>query len=92
MILVAAYDITDDNRRSRIAALLQTCGDRIQKSVFLLDTTPENLAELQARMLGVLDTDEDSLYLFRQCATCWTSMDCIGQADRPERVLHWAVF
>ena len=34
--LLVAYDITVDNRRARLAALLQSWGDRIQYSVFVV--------------------------------------------------------
>lgn len=43
MIVVAAYDIRHDARRSRIAAILQAVGDRVQKSVFVLDISTDEL-------------------------------------------------
>lgn len=36
MMILAAYDVAVDGRRSRLAALLQSVGDRVQKSVFVL--------------------------------------------------------
>ena len=41
MIVVATYDISADSRRSRVAALLQGWGDRVQRSVYVLDITAE---------------------------------------------------
>ena len=35
---VIAYDISDDRRRSQVAAVLQAYGDRIQRSVFVCNT------------------------------------------------------
>jgi CRISPR-associated endonuclease Cas2 len=32
---VIAYDISDDGRRARVAAVLQAHGDRVQRSVFV---------------------------------------------------------
>ena len=49
LTVIAAYDISDDGRRSRVAALLQAHGDRIQKSVFLLDVTADILDDVRAR-------------------------------------------
>lgn len=40
---VVAYDVADNNRRARVAALLQTHGDRIQQSVYLLTIEPTRL-------------------------------------------------
>ncbi|WP_202863664.1 CRISPR-associated endonuclease Cas2 [Ornithinimicrobium avium] len=89
MIVVAAYDVRADERRSRIAATLQAWGDRIQKSVFVLDISSEDLDELCSRIGAVMDPDEDSFYVFTQCGTCWSSTRCIGQANKPEQTLYW---
>lgn len=89
MIVVAAYDIRHDARRSRIAAILQAVGDRVQKSVFVLDISTDELEILCSRAEGVMTLDEDSLYLFAQCEKCWTALRCIGQANKPERTLYW---
>lgn len=91
MTIVAAYDVTSDDRRARLAALLQSVGDRVQRSVFVLSLEPDSLDELRSRAMAVIDPDADSLYLFRQCADCWEQVQCIGQADPPSRTLFWAV-
>lgn len=91
MTVIAAYDVSSDSRRSRLAAILQTVGDRIQKSVFVLTLDEADLQELRAEAMEVLDPDVDSLYFFRQCATCWDSLECLGQAHAPQRTLYWAV-
>ena len=91
LTIVAAYDVSEDSRRSRLAAVLQAHGDRVQKSVFVLTLTPESLTEIRVKAHELLDHDTDSLYLFRQCSTCWETLECIGQAHTPEKVLFWAV-
>lgn len=91
MIVVATYDISQDSRRSRVAALLQAHGDRIQKSVYLLDVSHEDLAALTQKASEMMDLDEDSLYVLAQCANCWDNVVLVGQAEPPTRVLHWAV-
>lgn len=45
---VIAYDISDDHRRARIAAVLQAYGDRIQRSVFICALEADLLAEVRA--------------------------------------------
>ena len=91
MTIVAAYDVSNDNRRARLAALLQTCGDRIQLSVFVLSIDEGELDELRDRALAIIDPTEDSLYLLRQCANCWEDARCLGQAIPPEPAYFWAV-
>ena len=87
--VIAAYDVTADHRRARLAALLQAYGDRVQRSVFLVRGEAAGLAELHRRAEAMLDLDEDSLYFFAQCAPCWDGRVCVGQAHSPERVLYW---
>jgi len=92
MTLIAAYDISSDPRRAKLAALLQANGDRIQKSVFLIEVDEASLGQLRARALDIIDPDVDSFYIFRQCGSCWAEVECLGQAEPPSRELYWAVF
>lgn len=90
LTIVAAYDVSSDDRRARLAALLQTCGDRIQLSVFVLTIGEDELDELRDRALAIMDPEEDSLYLLRQCAQCWEGARCLGQAAPPTPAYFWA--
>ena len=92
MTVIATYDITDNGRRSRVAALLQAHGDRLQKSVFLLELAPEAMSTVRDRAREILNLDEDSFYIFAQCGACWERVECHGQADKPERVLYWSAW
>jgi CRISPR-associated protein Cas2 len=91
MIVIAAYDVSEDPRRARLATLLQATGDRVQRSVFVLSLDDTELRDLRERAAQIIDVDHDSLYyLFRQCGACWDVLDCLGQADPPQPVLYWA--
>ena len=92
LTLIAAYDVRDDDRRARLAATLQSVGDRVQKSVFVLMIDSQSFSELRLRAGQIIDPDTDSLLFFRQCATCWDSHVPLGQGHVPEEVTHWAVF
>lgn len=91
MTLVVAYDISDDGRRSHVAAVLQAVGDRIQRSVFLVSLDPDGLQELTATTHRLIDPDEDSVYILRQCQSCWNQVILIGQAEPPSPALYWSV-
>ena len=54
-----AYDITDDLRRNRVAKTLESYGDRIQYSVFLVDTKPAKLVRLRAGLRGLMELSGD---------------------------------
>lgn len=92
LTVIAAYDVREDDRRSRLAAMLQTLGDRVQKSVFLVTADEPDLTDLRQRALSVIDPDTDSLMFFRQCAGCWGAQVSLGQGHVPDAVTHWAVF
>ena len=88
---IVAYDISDDRRRARVAAVLQAYGDRIQRSVFVCTLEAGLLAEVRARMAEIINPDTDSVYVFRQCAACWEAVGIHGQASATGEPLYWAV-
>jgi len=55
-----AYDIGQDDRRGRVARLLEAHGDRVQYSVFVVDLRPARLVRLRVS-LAALIADSDSL-------------------------------
>lgn len=91
MTIIAAYDVSEDARRARLAALLQAHGDRIQLSVFVLNIGHDDLRELCRKAGDIIDVERDSLYFFRQCETCWNAIDYLGQAAPPSPELAWIV-
>jgi CRISPR-associated protein Cas2 len=60
---LVAYDVPNDRRRQRIARVLSSYGDRIQYSVFIVDTTPAKLARLQRSLESLMASDEDSVVI-----------------------------
>lgn len=55
---IAAYDISDDNQRQRIARILDRFGMRVQRSVFEVWLDSDELPELR-RLVGPLLASED---------------------------------
>ncbi len=56
-----AYDVPDDRRRHSIAVVLQSFGDRVQYSVFMVDCAPSRVIVLQKRLEVIMERDEDSV-------------------------------
>ena len=52
MIVLIAYDVTSDRRRSKIARLLANHGERIQYSVFECELIPDLPGLLWPRPIG----------------------------------------
>ena len=91
MTVVVAYDISEDRRRARVAATLQQCGDRVQRSVFVCTLGSGQLSELIQLLTDMIDTSTDSVYAFRQCAACWETVGVVGQATVEHEPYYWAV-
>jgi CRISPR-associated protein Cas2 len=88
---VIAYDISDDRRRARVAAVLQAYGDRVQRSVFIVTLGEDMLREARDRISQIINPQTDSVYIFRQCAACWEAVGIYGQATVSREALYWAV-
>jgi len=69
MFVVACYDITDDKRRSQVAALFQEAGMRVQKSVFECLLSERELHELTKRTAIVL-AEADQARFYQLCPKC----------------------
>ena len=60
---LVAYDIVDDCRRSRVAKVLQTCGERLQCSVFLLEVRPSRIIRIRQSLEMEMESGEDSIVI-----------------------------
>lgn len=60
---LVAYNISDDRRRARVAQRLETFGDRVQYSVFVVDIRPARLVRLRTMLEGLIDRTGDSVLL-----------------------------
>lgn len=89
--IVAAYDVSDDNRRARLAARLQRWGDRVQQSVFILTISPEALDELADQAERIIDLDRDSLWFWHQCSPCNGKTQTVGQTRPLHSPRFWAI-
>lgn len=58
-----AYDIPNDKRRTKLAKVLSTYGDRVQYSVFVVDISPARLIKLKDKLTEIIMTDEDSIMI-----------------------------
>ena len=91
MRYLVAYDISDDGARARVAARLAAWGDRIQWSVFECTLSAEEVEELYAEVVPLVDPMHDSIHFVPVCAACDGARRLIGQAVRPARESWWVV-
>jgi CRISPR-associated protein Cas2 len=59
-----AYDVADDARRLQVAKKLESYGDRIQYSVFVVDVRPARIVRLMQTLEQIINRDNDSILLY----------------------------
>ena len=91
MNVVVAYDIRDDDRRARVAAMLASHGNRIQKSVFDCVVSPEELATLVESLGNLINHETDVLHMLRQCSDCRAGRVEFGQVDNSLHEWFWVL-
>jgi len=69
VIVCVAYDISDDNQRSRVSLLLAQKGIRLQRSVFLIELKERELRSFARKLRGMV-SGKDSIALFPLCGRC----------------------
>lgn len=78
MLVIVAYDVPSDRRRTRLAHALKDFGERVQYSVFECRLEADELDRLRARVRKLLKTEEDQLRIYRLCANCSPQVELFG--------------
>jgi CRISPR-associated protein Cas2 len=67
---ILAYDVVEDRRRTKLARVLESLGERVQESVFEAYLTQAELDKLLKKVKKLLKADEDSLRVYLLCSAC----------------------
>jgi CRISPR-associated protein Cas2 len=79
---LVAYDIPDNQRRGKVARILEDFGDRVQYSVFEMELeNSAQLGEMQERLAGVVDPQADSVRIYFLCQGCRVKVEILGQGE-----------
>ena len=78
MLYTVAYDITDDNRRAKVAKILQDFGTRVQYSLFECNTNRRAFLRLQHRLQAEIDPAEDTVTFYHLCVACEKQIHRLG--------------
>lgn len=85
MWYVAAYDVSENSRRERIAELLGRYGSRVQLSVFEVQLDENELAMVLAAVGEILEAPENgSVRLYRWCAACRGASVGMGEVEQAD--------
>ncbi|RLC22337.1 MAG: CRISPR-associated endonuclease Cas2 [Deltaproteobacteria bacterium] len=91
-LYLISYDIVNDRKRTKAADTLKNYGYRVQKSVFECRLKPEVLAQLSAKLSGIIDKSTDSLLICPICEACakqkrFTGIKIIDRNNEAFRVI-----
>ena len=87
-LLLIAYDISDNRRRTRVAKALLRFGPRVQRSVFL--ARRGSAAEIAKLLRPLLDPGDD-VRIQPLCATCAERAIVLGHGRSAEPLLGFKV-
>jgi len=82
MLVVVSYDIVSDKRRRRVYKLLEGYGERQQYSVFECDISDKNLSRLRFKLMALINLEEDSVRIYRLCASCRANVGILGKGEQ----------
>lgn len=81
MLLWILYDIANDRARARVAKYCKQAGlYRVQYSVFLGTTTPNDRDELELKIEAEIDVSQDKVYVFPMSKDELNDTTLMGQA------------
>ena len=65
-----SYDISSNKSRRYAAKILKNIGERIQRSVYIVESTEKGIEHINNQISELLE-DNDSLLVLPCCASCW---------------------
>lgn len=79
MYIIVSYDITDDNKRKKVAEILKDYGKRVQYSVFECDLHEKHIKQMVEELAPFIEKDTDSLKIYFLCEKCKGKTFSIGR-------------
>jgi len=78
MTYIIAYDISNDKIRTKLAHYLEKKGLRIQKSLFVVKTTPAKIKHIR-KDIETIRKDDGIIHIFSLCKNCAKKSKVIGK-------------
>jgi CRISPR-associated protein Cas2 len=84
MFFMISYDIVEDKKRLKLMKFLIDYGDRVQKSVFECNLSPETFKMLRAGVEKIIDKRKDRVRYYKLCAGCGDKVEISGWGEITE--------
>lgn len=88
---LVVYDIADNKRINKTAAILLDYGVRVQRSVFEIRLEDTQLPLLKSRLLAVLEPELDGIKIFKLCENCRIRKGGVGAAEHLQKIPQWLI-
>lgn len=92
LTVLFSYDIVENRKRAKCAALLQTVANRIQDSVYIGVLEQKTLDEVVAAVKKIINLETDTLLISKLCSNCWEKHLEIGQAKISTNEVCYCIF
>lgn len=97
MVAVFCYDVASADkagrrRLARVAKLLERYGTRVQYSVFEVRMDDRAISMIRDSVLELMDTDEDSLRVYRVEESCIDRVEQLGRQPEHEFLGQTLIF
>ena len=84
MFVIVAYDISDDRRLRRVAAMMKDYGTRVQRSVFECNLGREGLRDLIVDIKALINRRRDRVQIYHLCRACQQRFENYDQGSLTE--------
>ena len=91
MLIVVAYDVSNQKRLAKVARVCEDYGCRVQYSIFECHLEPEAFNEFWLKLLEIIDEDEDRIVAYRLDARCARETETAGRMVCAEKVVCYLV-
>ncbi|MDW8060810.1 MAG: CRISPR-associated endonuclease Cas2 [Thermomicrobium sp.] len=82
MLVVLCYDVSDDERRTRLYKRLLGYGTPVQRSVFECDLRPAELDRLRRVVRRIADPEKDDVRIYVLCEQCAQKVHAVAGSRR----------
>jgi len=85
---IIAYDISSDQRRTKVHKTLRGFGQWTQYSLFECYLTEKQYLQLRQRLEQILEASQDSVRFYALCGTCRHKVETVGDPPPEEPTLY----
>ena len=79
-----SYDIVEDKKRLKLMKFLRDFGDRVQKSVFECNLSPETFTMVRAEVEKIINKKKDRVRYYKICKGCFDRIEISGWGEVTE--------